>query len=95
VTLRVENDGEIPESERDQIFEPFRRGRGQQDGQRRDGLGLGLYIIQQIVIAHGGTIDVESRNGRTAFVVRLPRRAATTELREGDRSAGQTTFGAL
>ncbi|AIL61393.1 hybrid sensor histidine kinase/response regulator [Pseudomonas alkylphenolica] len=37
------------------------------------GLGLGLYISEQIVLAHGGSIDVESIEGQGAtFTVRLP-----------------------
>lgn len=53
------------------IFDPFRRASGQrQDGL---GLGLGLYIVQQIVLAHRGTIAVESGDHATAFVVRLPK----------------------
>jgi len=40
----------------------------------RDGLGLGLFIAQEIVIAHGGRIEVTSKPGRgTRFKVRLPR----------------------
>jgi signal transduction histidine kinase len=57
------------------IFEPFRRGGGADRHGR--GLGLGLYIVDQIVRAHGGTIAVESTAERgTAFDVRLPRRRA-------------------
>jgi signal transduction histidine kinase len=53
------------------LFEPFRRG---DDGGRTRGLGLGLYIVEQIVRAHGGTIAVESNRERgTRFTVRLPR----------------------
>jgi len=58
------------------IFEPFRRGDLKKGSSALDqrGLGLGLYIVQQIVLAHGGTIDVRSsdENG-TVFSVRLPR----------------------
>ena len=37
-------------------------------------VGLGLYIVKQIVEAHEGTVDVCSREGKgTSFVVKLPR----------------------
>jgi signal transduction histidine kinase len=52
------------------LFEPFRRGAPS----HARGLGLGLYIVKQIVTAHGGGIDVYStaENG-TRFAVRVPR----------------------
>jgi signal transduction histidine kinase len=54
------------------IFDPFRRTTAREKGSR--GLGLGLYISQQIVIAHGGRIDVRSTAEEgTTFTVRLPR----------------------
>jgi two-component system OmpR family sensor kinase len=34
--------------------------------------GLGLSIVESIVEAHGGTVEVTSRPGRTEFAVRLP-----------------------
>lgn len=37
--------------------------------------GLGLSIVQSIVEAHGGTVEVTSRPGRTEFAVRLPAQA--------------------
>lgn len=61
----------IPESERESIFEPFRRSsktRGEIPG-----IGLGLSVARRIVVAHGGTIEVESEVGRgSTFRVSLP-----------------------
>lgn len=53
----------------DQLFLPFRRGHDK----RLAGVGLGLYIVEQIVSAHGGTIAAQSNADVTRFVVRLPR----------------------
>ncbi len=70
VELAIWNDGEpIPTDRLSHIFEPFERGR--QGGQ---GLGLGLYIAQQIALSHGGGIEVASaRTAGTTFTMRLPR----------------------
>ncbi len=52
------------------IFHPYRRGA---DRQPREGTGLGLFIAQTLVQAHGGSIDVESTPSKgTCFSVRLP-----------------------
>jgi signal transduction histidine kinase len=71
--LAVTNAGSIPEDVLPHIFDPFRR--GQRRSGTRDGLGLGLYIVQQTAHSHGGAVDVESKDGRTRFQVRLPRTA--------------------
>jgi two-component system sensor histidine kinase/response regulator len=72
VVIKVENSGTVPPELLPQLFDPF-RGARRQTG-RTEGLGLGLYIVQQIVLAHGGSVDVQSGNdNRTAFVVRIPR----------------------
>jgi signal transduction histidine kinase len=72
VVIKVENSGTIPPDLLPQLFDPF-RGARRQTG-RTEGLGLGLYIVQQIVLAHGGSVDVQSGNdNHTAFVVRIPR----------------------
>jgi signal transduction histidine kinase len=73
--LEVNNHGTpIPPEQLPHIFEPFRRG----DRPQSQGLGLGLYIVERIVHAHGGTIAVRSteREG-TTFSVRVPRRRAS------------------
>jgi len=79
VALNVHNLG-LPISE-DQIatlFEPFRRGATVPASARARGLGLGLHIVKQIVIAHGGTIGVRScASDGTTFSVALPRHALT------------------
>ncbi len=57
------------------MFDPFRRAGRRMEG-RRSGLGLGLYISQQIVLAHRGEIAVESSDEKgTTFGVVLPRGA--------------------
>ena len=71
VVLEFANEGSIPQALLPQLFNPFRE-RSHKAG-RNQGLGLGLYIVQQIVLAHGGSIEVDSSDGRTCFRVRLPR----------------------
>jgi two-component system sensor histidine kinase/response regulator len=74
VVLSVMNDGVIAPELLPVLFDPFRGGTREET--RGDGLGLGLYIVQQLVLAHGGTIEVESGPlGRTTFRVNVPRRA--------------------
>jgi signal transduction histidine kinase len=71
VEIAVSNSGPvIPEEERAVLFDPFRR--GSHPGEHR-GLGLGLFIVQQIARAHGGDVSVESRQGRTTFRAVLQR----------------------
>ncbi|NVB84994.1 MAG: PAS domain-containing protein [Kofleriaceae bacterium] len=54
------------------LFDPFRRGERSSQAAPR-GLGLGLYITDQIVQAHGGSIVAESDAAGTRFRVTLPR----------------------
>lgn len=78
VVLAVQNQGPvIPEARLHEIFDPFRQLKpGAQSRKDASSIGLGLYIAQAIVLAHDGTIDVESNTRRTIFTVRLPRAAA-------------------
>lgn len=52
-------------------------------------LGLGLYIAERIVDAHGGRTDVQSFEGQgTPFTISLPRRETwVTDPRPGDASS--------
>jgi signal transduction histidine kinase len=72
VVLVVKNAGTIPPGILPHLFDPFRG--GQRQPGRSEGLGLGLYIVSQIVQAHDGAVEVKTGDGdETAFCVRLPR----------------------
>jgi len=70
IRLRIEDDGPgIEPSVRDILFEPFvttRHG-------GREGVGLGLFLADRLVAAHGGRLDVDSEPGQgTRFLISLP-----------------------
>ncbi|WP_375767337.1 PAS domain-containing protein [Archangium gephyra] len=77
VLLRVHNAGKpIPPELLPHLFEPMTRGRPGGDAASRS-IGLGLFIVANVVHAHGGTIEVRSEPGEgTTFTARLPRRAS-------------------
>jgi len=58
----------IPVDAQARLFRPFYR---HSQVNRREGLGLGLYISQQIAMAHGGTLDVTSNQEETCFTLRM------------------------
>ncbi|WP_395852747.1 PAS domain-containing protein [Cystobacter fuscus] len=72
--LEISNRGTpIPSHLLDTLFDPFRQAGPARTG-RGSGLGLGLYIVQQLVLAHQGTVSVRSTaEDGTTFTVRLPR----------------------
>lgn len=76
VTVAIHNEGPpIPDSALKTIFEPNVRN-VQDPTKAPTGLGLGLYIANELVTAHGGTLRVTSTDAEgTTFTVRLPRRA--------------------
>ena len=76
VVIQVHNRGpSIPEAEMGTLFSPFKR-LGKTSDAGTGSLGLGLYIVERIVSAHGGKIEVNSTDSAgTFFTVRLPRNA--------------------
>jgi len=71
--ISVSNDGPaIPPALMDAMFEPLKRGLPATAGNERSHLGLGLYIVRQVVAAHGGSVEVRSGDGRTTFTATLP-----------------------
>jgi len=78
VRLVIRNAGEaIPPELLPTIFDPLVRSASEKYGLVRKGsLGLGLYIVREVVHGHGGTIDVESsEDAGTVLTIRLPRDA--------------------
>ena len=63
----------IPDEERERIFEPFYRIYNDVVPSAASGVGLGLYVSQQIIAMHQGQIHVEARSGGgSRFVMTLP-----------------------
>jgi signal transduction histidine kinase len=78
VVISVHNDGAIADDVRKSLFDPFVS--AARKGGKKDGLGLGLYIVEQIVRAHDGSIDVQSTSeAGTTFTVRVPRAAPAVD----------------
>jgi sigma-B regulation protein RsbU (phosphoserine phosphatase) len=68
-------DKPIPPEALATLFDPYRRGHDLKHN--ATGLGLGLYIVHEIVRAHGGTMDVESTQSGTTFRIVLPERTSS------------------
>ena len=77
IRLEVTNEGPaIDPSFQSQLFDPLTRGLPQTSSREyNDGLGLGLFIVRELVLAHGGRVEVrsDSTEGETTFTVILPR----------------------
>jgi len=73
LAIRVRDEGlGIPAHEQKQIFHKFVRGTGSKTNSIK-GTGVGLSIVEHIVRAHGGVIELESEPGKgSTFTVRLP-----------------------
>ena len=79
IRITVHNRGPaIPANVIPFIFDPFRR--ASEQGAPSNGIGLGLFIVKQIVEAHRGTVAVESNDDvGTIFTVNLPRNFSGAE----------------
>ncbi len=73
ICVEVHNLGDpIPEEVMQTLFEPFKRGSAENSAKRS--VGLGLFIVDQIVRAHGGYVSATStRETGTTFTLSLPR----------------------
>lgn len=73
--LKVSDSGPgIPTDELAHVFDRFFRGRGAQPS----GSGIGLTVVRELAIAHGGDVEVSSEPGSgTTLTVRLPTKAIT------------------
>ena len=71
----MKNGGTIPPDILPHLFDPFRG--GQRHSGRGDGLGLGLYIVSQIVQAHDGHVEVKTGTAeKPLFTSVMPRTEA-------------------
>ena len=78
IVITVHNQGEpIPADALPTIFDPLTRGPASIQQRRAEGsIGLGLYIVREIAVAHGGTAELTSTAAAgTTATVRLPRHA--------------------
>jgi PAS domain S-box-containing protein len=74
VAIAIHNDGSIPAAAQASIFEPYRRGRSF-EAQPSRSIGLGLFIANETMKAHQGTISLSSTPERgTTFTLTIPRR---------------------
>lgn len=80
VAVTVANEGEaIPGEIMTSLFEPLVRTDSDSKPNAGAGLGLGLFIARQIALAHGGRLDVVSRDRQTSFCLSLPREKASLQ----------------
>jgi signal transduction histidine kinase len=74
VRLEVTNTGPpVEPSALKEIFDPLKRAVARGDRDDRRSLGLGLFIVRAIAMAHGGDVEVVSEGGKTTFSMRIPR----------------------
>jgi len=66
IEISITNDGAmIPLELRDRLFEPYVTG-------KQRGSGLGLALVERVMLEHGGRVNVDSGKGRTTMTLQLP-----------------------
>lgn len=86
----------VPKSEQPKLFTKFFRATNARQ-QRPDGTGIGLYMAKKVVVAHGGTVVFESKEGKgSTFGFRLPLKNDVDQLgkkpdRTGDSGGSDGT----
>jgi len=66
IEVRITNDGQtVPEPLREHIFEPYITG-------KERGSGLGLALVQRVMVEHRGRVSAHFERGRTSMVLHLP-----------------------
>ncbi|WP_241697652.1 nitrogen regulation protein NR(II) [Mariprofundus sp. NF] len=64
--IRITNDGRmVPQELRERLFDPYVTGKSR-------GSGLGLALVERVMVEHGGRVSVRSENGRTTMTLHLP-----------------------
>lgn len=81
VRFSIWNAGAVPQGLLPSLFDPFRGSPTAGKATKSKGLGLGLYIVQQIIQGHGGSVEVRSTLSEgTTFFVCIPRLASSLDL---------------
>ncbi|OLF56306.1 sensor histidine kinase [Pseudomonas chlororaphis] len=82
VLLSIHNQGlPIPQDALATLFDPLVRSSGEELGDTSTSLGLGLFIVKEVIDAHQGSIEVSSsESAGTTFSVTLPRVSRATSL---------------
>ncbi len=66
IEIAITNDGAtIPAALQERLFEPFVTG-------KKRGSGLGLALVERVMVEHGGRVNMKSENGRTTLTLQLP-----------------------
>jgi PAS domain S-box-containing protein len=84
VRIAVSDNGiGIPQAELPQLFQRFYRA-SNVDERQISGLGVGLYLVKELVTLHGGTVAVVSAEGHgSTFLITLPLLEERTDVRSG------------